>query len=254
MPSSALVLPAPADALYMGTPLPPLPDELMLLLHPSFVAGADPLRVFAPASVFQWRKGNWDLSEKRGHFVIFRLTDAPGITAEFRLDSTKRFAPAAFSGEIGSFHLEYTVSDWYHANDWWLPRRMEIRQTASSGSRIAVLTLRQVRKTPAEIHIELPIGTPVADLRDIPPERIAASGLLFVQGTTYHYSWTGRLPERGVLSAVGTATPQPFVMVGAPQQASRRSRFPLWQSLVAISLIVLGSIWYLRLKRVERKP
>lgn len=252
MSPAALVLPAPGDALYLGTFLPPISDEFTFLLHPSFVAGVDPLRVFAPTIMFQWRKGRWSLREQQGQFAVFELQGVPDVSAQIHLDASKRFVPAFFSGRRGAFHLEYTVLGWQRVDGWWLPGSVKITQTASTNSSTAILTFQGVSETPLTMDIQIPRGTPVTDLRDIPPERIAKDGLLFVQGRTYHYSWTGRLPERGVLPAVGTATSQPFTMVRVPQRATYRDSFPLWQTLAAISLIAIGVLWYWRLKRVER--
>ncbi len=247
---SALVLPAPAHSLSVGALVPPSMDELGALLHPSFVAGSNPLHTFAPASLFQWRMGNWSPGGRQGHLTVFRLTGVPGVTAEIYLDGSRRFAPASFDGKRGAFHLQYRVLDWKHIDEWWLPSRVQITQTGSADSRTVLLTLRRISTTPTPLNIHLPPGTYVTDLRHIDPETIATGGLLSVRGTTYQYPWAGRLPDKGVLPAVGVVSPQPFTMVYKPV-AVPRSTFPVWQAVVALLLITGGGIWYWRARSAK---
>ncbi|MEJ5253318.1 MAG: hypothetical protein WHX60_15690 [Armatimonadota bacterium] len=248
MPQPALVIPTPSDALYVGFFMPPLPDELALVLHPSFIAGANPLRVFAPASIFQWHKGAWNVSERRGNMVVLRLAGVPGVEAECWLDASRRFAPTLFKGRQGTFTLEYTASDWQMADGWWLPGRVSIHREGGAVSSDMVLTLRQVAKTPADLHIVLPRGQPITDLRDIPPESIAASGLMLVQGSTYHYTWSGSLPPKGTLPVAGMRTSQPFRMVGPPPQPASDHHLLKWLLSGAIIAAAVGALWYWRLK------
>jgi hypothetical protein len=256
MPAPALVLPAPDDALYMGVFLPPISDELANQLQPAFLAGADPFRVFAPATWFRWRKGSWSLRERRGDVVIFQLvTDIPYLAGEFHLDVARRFAPAFFSVKSGTRHrLEYSVQEWRRVEGgWWIPARVKITETGSAHSGTATLMLRQVTETPPGLRIDLPRGTPVSDLRHISPDTIASSGLLFVQGKTYRYAWTGELPAKGVLPAISSVSSQPFTMVGSPPRVSRSSGLPILLLLVGTFAILVGTYWYWRIKWVERQ-
>ncbi|MGC8784264.1 MAG: hypothetical protein ACP5RN_07750 [Armatimonadota bacterium] len=254
MPAPALVVPTPVDALCMGAFLPPVSDELAGLLHPSFIAGADPFRVFVPATWFRWRKGSWSLRERRGNLVVFHLEGVPGITAEFHLDASKRFAPVFFLAKTGTLQLEYSVQGWQSIGEGWvIGNRVQIREQGGSSSRTVTLVLQHVSKTSVDPRIDLPRGTPVTDLRHIPLDAIASRGLLFVQGPTYHYVWMGYLPEKQMLPAVGAVSAQPFVMVGPAPRVTPSAGFPVWLVVIGASATVIGILWYWRLRRVEGK-
>jgi hypothetical protein len=256
MPPPALVLPAPADPLYVGTFLPTIPDVLANQLQPAFIAGANPFRVFVPAPWFRWRKGNWSLRDRRGDVVVFQLvTDIPYLEGELHLDASRRFAPAFFRVKIGDRQrLEYSVQEWQRVEGgWWVPARVKITETGSAHSRTANLVLKQVSETLPGLRIDLPPGTPVTDLRHISPDTIAARGLLFVQGETYRYTWTGELPPKGVLPAIGVVSGQPFTMVEAPPRVSRSSTLPIWLLLAGTSALLVGAFWYWRVRQGERK-
>jgi len=100
------------------------------------------------------------------------------------------------------------------------------------------------------MHIILPSGTPVKDLRHIPPETIAATGLLFIQQPAYTYSWAGSLPQKEAVPAVGTKSGPAFIILDAldqPRQAQSSSS--VWWLVVPLLLIAIGAFWYWRVRQ-----
>ena len=252
-PPSALVLPVPGDALYWDIDQA-FGDAFAPGMHPAFLAGTDPLRTFSPFRVFKWRRAAWVPAGTMGALAVYRLSGVPTLHAEIALDGTRQYAPVYFRAQEQAYRTEYRVQEWKRYDGWWMPARIVCQTGDGSTTSTVVYVLTQIRDSPADMHIILPSGTPVKDLRHIPPETIAATGLLFIQQPAYTYSWAGSLPQKEAVPAVGTKSGPAFIILDAPDQPRQaQSSSSVWWLVVPLLLIAIGAFWYWRVRQGERK-
>jgi len=256
-PDAVWIFPAHGDGLYTGVPLSlPTPDEVTRWLHPSFVAGVAPDRVQTPLIwLLKGAKVSWSVAGRRDRFVILNLsssTGAQGTSAELLVDTRRQFAPAYFRARTGSLDLEMRVLGWYEVEGWQVPSTLELQVTESFRTQSTRFVLRQVSDSPP-LKVNLPTGVLVTDMREVPLESVALRGLYGVQGSIYRYTWNGVLPRREMLSVVGTRVEQAVRMV-IPQQTTEQRNvvdFLRWFTPPAV-FILIGALWYWRLRRRER--
>ncbi|MCS7310573.1 MAG: hypothetical protein NZ741_10155 [Armatimonadetes bacterium] len=243
-PPRALVLPVPGDGLYWGL-VQDGSDEFTPKMHPSFLAGTNPLRTFTPFFIFNWREGVWTPAGRQGAVVVYRFS-VPPVEAEVGLDATKQYAPAYFKAQNQTFRQEYQVHEWRRLDGWWIPGKVEVKEVMGSVSSTAVYALKQVRDTPSDMRPFLPHGTPVKDMRHIPLEAIAVEGLS-VQKSVYSYSWSGSLPQKAMLSVVGKESGPLVRFVNAPPLPPEDKPFPLLPVVVAtFAVAAVGVYWFLK--------
>ncbi|GIV16130.1 MAG: hypothetical protein KatS3mg022_1565 [Armatimonadota bacterium] len=245
-PARALVLPVPGDGLYWGF-IKDGPDELAPGMHPSFLAGTNPLRTFSPFFIFNWRQGVWVPEGRQGAVVVYRFSTPP-VEAEIGLDATRQYAPVYFKAQQYTSRQEYKVREWQRLSGWWIPSKVEVQEVTSGTSSTFLYVLKQVQDTPSDMHIILPHGTPVKDMRHIPVETIAVEGL-FVQKPVYSYTWSGSLPQKELLSVFGKESGPLVHFVNAPQPPREGTSVPLVLAAVGMAVVAGGMVYWLLRQR-----
>lgn len=245
-PARALVLPVPGDGLYWGF-IKDGADEFAPGIHPSFLAGTNPLRTFSPFFIFNWRKGVWVPEGRQGAVVVYRFS-APPVEAEIGLDATRQYAPAYFKAQNYTLRQEYKVHEWRRFGSWWIPSKVGVQEVTSGTLSTVLYVLKQVQDTPSDMRIILPHGTPVKDMRHIPLETIAVEGL-FVQKPVYDYAWSGSLPQKELLSTVGKESGPLVHFVNASPSPREDAPFPLLPASVGMAVVAGGTVYWLLRRR-----